>query len=251
MIAEGVSTIAWPAGPRCPPSPGDREVHIWCASLDVPDDTLAGLAAVLSEDERARASRFRIEPHRRRWTVARGTLRTLLGRYLDVAPAALRFATGSEGKPALCGASRGDLRFNVAHSDAIALYAVTAIGEVGVDVERIQEMPDADLIAESHFAEGERAMLRALPPADSAAGFFNCWTRKEAWIKAIGRGLSIPLAEFEVTLAPGDACRLVHMNGEQAATAGWKLASLSPAAGYTGAMAIEASEVELSMWEVA
>jgi 4'-phosphopantetheinyl transferase len=193
--------------------------------------------ALLAPEERARADQFVHEQHRRRFTAARAALRRLLGEVLRAPADALVFETGAHGKPALAGRWRGALEFNVTHAHELALYAVRTDGPVGVDVEWRRAVPDCLDIARSHFAPGERAALEAVSAADRELAFFRCWTRKEAFIKATGEGLSHPLDRFEVTLAPGDPPRFLSIDGDANAAAGWSLFSLEPAPGYLAAVA--------------
>src|SRR5687768_4340971 len=190
------------------------------ASLDIEAEPLAGL---LSDDERRRAERFVFERDRRRYTVARARLRQLLGERLGAAPESLRLAYGRHGKPALARRpAQRDLRFNVSHCGEVAAYAFTEGREVGVDVEEVRLLPDADEVAMRFFSQRERAAYLRLPASERPQGFFNCWTRKEAFVKAVGDGLSHPLETLDVSLAP----------------AGWTLSSFVPAAGLVGAVAI-------------
>ncbi len=238
----------WATGPLRPVI-GRGDVHVWCAELDVSDADLVALDALLDPGERARAARFRFNRHRTRWVAAHGMLRSVLARYVQVPAGTLEFAAEPGGKPHLRGPrSDREVHFNLAHAEGIALLAVSTLGEVGVDVERVQPMPDAEVIAETHFAEGEREGLRRLQPARVDSGFFSCWTRKEAYVKAVGSGLAMPLEDFEVTLSPDDPPRFVHIGGDESAATEWSLHSLAPAPGYTGAVAIRAPEITLSCW---
>lgn len=218
----------------------DDEVHIWRAWLDQPSEVVQELHEVLDGDERGRAERFRFERDRRRFVVGRGRLRLILGRYLSAAPADLRFAYGAHGKPTVAGAADGrPLCFNVSHSDALAVYAVTRGRQLGVDVEAVRPMPDAEQLAARFFSPRENAAWRALGPGDKPAAFFRCWTRKEAFLKATGQGLAQPLDAFDVTLAPEAPARLLYVAGDPEAAARWTLRDLAPAAGYVAALAVE------------
>jgi 4'-phosphopantetheinyl transferase len=212
------------------------EVHVVTLDLDQDGADEERFAALLSADERARSQRFRFARDRRRFIVGRGTLRLILGRYLGAQPARLSFRYGPHGKPALEGDSA--LRFNLSHSQGLALYALAMEHEVGVDMERIQPLPDLEDIARSCFAEGEIAALWALPEAQRLHAFFACWTRKEAFIKAIGDGLSFPLDRFDVSLVPGAPARLLRVEGDPGEASRWTLAALHPAPGYAAALAV-------------
>ncbi len=213
------------------------EVHVWHADLDrLPE---AVLAASLSADERERGRRFHFERDRRRFVTARGLLRLVLGRYLDMRPAGVRFGYGPRGKPFL--ASADGLRFNVSHSGGLALLAFAWRREVGVDVERLRPVPEAEDIAGRYFSPWEAAELRRLPKGERAAAFFRCWTRKEAFVKATGDGLSRPLDGFDVTVAPGEPARLLRVAGEPGAAGRFWIEDVSPGRGFAAALAVEGS----------
>ncbi len=220
------------------------EVHVFLACLD----ELAGPPRVgLSPDEEARAAGFHFERDRRCFRNARGLLRNLLGRYLGLEPAALRFAYGPRGKPYLADpASR--LHFNVSHSGGMALLAFAEDRELGVDLEQERSLSDADSIAERYFSLREGAQLRRLPEAERRPAFFRCWTRKEAFIKATGDGLSYPLDAFDVTLAPGDPARLLRVLGDPEAGHRWWLEDITPAAGFAAALAVQGRPARVARW---
>ena len=215
---------------------GEADVHVWRAALDRPPDRVAALAALLSPDERDRAARFHFARDRRRYTVGRGVLRRLLGAYLGVPGDGLVFSYGPQGKPAL---ASGDLRFNLAHTGAVALYAVTRRREVGVDIEGFRPDFATDEIAERFFSDAERRALRALAPAERCRAFFSCWARKEAYIKALGGGLSIPLDGFDVSLAPGEPAALLATRPIAADAARWTLAEIEAGPDAAAALAVE------------
>jgi 4'-phosphopantetheinyl transferase len=226
-----------------PPPPqlrlADDEIHVWRAWLDRPAQPADRLARTLSADERARADRFRFDHDRRRFVAGRAILRAILARYLDLAPGAVVFRYLSHGKPALASpAVRPAVQFNLAHADQLALYAFCASADVGIDIERLRPIPEAAQIAERFFAAGERAILRSLPPERVDEAFLTCWTRKEAYLKAVGAGLSAPLDACEVTLAPGEPARLLRFTGDSRQGSDWLLRSLVPAPGYLGACAV-------------
>lgn len=244
MTPAGTSWAAAPAHP----SLDAGTVHVWRAPLDPPSGAVERCAALLSPDERARAERFRFERHRRQFTVARGVLRSLLGRCLGADPRGVELRYASHGKPELAGpAAASGIRFNVSHSGEMALYAVSLGREVGVDVEHLHPMDDAEQIAERFFSAAENAAFRALPAEAREEAFFLCWTRKEAYIKAIGEGLSLPLHEFDVSLAPGEPARLLGAV-DRAQAARWTLCGLDPGPGYAGALVVEGDGWELACW---
>jgi 4'-phosphopantetheinyl transferase len=208
------------------------------------------LAQALSYDEAIRAGRFRFERDRRRFVVARGVLRIILGRYTGFEPSQLRFRYGERGKPYLS-ASFGSytLHFNVSHSHELALYAVTRDYEVGVDLEYIRPIPDAEQIAERFFSTRENVALRAIPVDLKYEAFFTCWTRKEAYIKARGEGLSLPLDQFDVSLAPGEPARLLHTRDNPQEARRWSLVDVAPDSQYAGAVAIQGHGWQIRCWE--
>ncbi len=175
--------------------PGVAEVHVWAAHLEEIDFD-SGLLSWLSQDERDRAARFRFERDKRRYERRRSLLRLLLGRYLGIEPASVRFRYGPQGKPEL--AESAGLQFNLSHSDGHVLFAF-AQTQVGVDLERIRADIDVDSVARAVFAPEEMRHLGALPPGERVDAFYRCWTRREAYVKARGQGLSLPLDRIETT----------------------------------------------------
>jgi 4'-phosphopantetheinyl transferase len=228
------------------------DVHVWYVDLAVEAETQRRLAAGLSEDERARAARFVFARDTRRFVVARSALRALLAGYLDVTAAALAFAYGPHGKPALDG-GRAVLGFNLSHSGEVAVVAVGWDRALGVDVELWRPLPDLAALAARSFAPRELAVLDALLETERPEAFFRCWTRKEAFIKATGEGLAHPLDAFTVSLAPGEPARFLDIDGDPAALARWTLHELRPPAGYTGALVVEgaARAVQTRWWSPA
>jgi 4'-phosphopantetheinyl transferase len=226
------------------------EVHVFCACLDQPASRLQELAQTLSESERIRAERFHFEKDRKRFIIARGLLRTILGCYLDIEPSRVQFSYGSYGKPAL-GETSGSsgLRFNLSHSHFLALYAVTREREIGVDIEHVRPMPEAEQIVKRFFSARENAVFCALPPSQKDEAFFNCWTRKEAYLKAIGSGLAQPLDQIEVTLTLGEPARLLNIPGATHTAEHWSLQHLTPASSYVGAVAVEGHNWRLTCWQ--
>ena len=221
-------------------------VHVWVTPLTATPQRLAALYATLAPDERQRADRFLAAHAREQFVIARATLRQILGRYVGAAPADLRFVTDGNGKPALSGR---ELFFNVSHSGGLAVYAMTRRGEVGIDVEQLR--PRAALLdmADRFFAPAEAWAIRSLPPDRREEAFFHVWTRKEAFLKAMGLGLTHGLERFEVSVPPDDPARVLHIDGDPAAGARWSLAALAPAPGFVGTLAIESSvRVELREW---
>lgn len=222
---------------------GPSDIHIWSIALDQPPEQEAALRALLAPDEIERADRFRFDRHRRQYTVGRGVLRRMLGRYLGRRPEELTFAYGDKGKPYLPG--HAELFFNLSNSEELALVGFTLRGEIGVDVEHLRPMPDGEQIAERFFSVPERDVLRAVPGPLKDLAFFNCWTRKEAYIKAVGDGLSMALDRFDVTLAPGDPARMLRLDGDPERGAQWYMEHLEPKDGYVGAVALVGRDFRL------
>ncbi len=209
-----------------------NEIRVWTASLNRDDQTRARLESTLSPDELARANRFHFAKDRSRFIVARGLLREFLSRYLGHAPAGLEFSYGPYGKPALAGinASSG-LSFNLAHSGDLAVYAFSAGRNLGIDVELIKPESAGEDIAARYFSAREVNDLRSLPSEARVAAFFACWTRKEAYLKATGKGLQTPLDSFSVSLLPGQPAQFLA-----GVDPNWHMAAFQPADGYAAAL---------------
>ncbi|HEU0053257.1 MAG TPA: 4'-phosphopantetheinyl transferase superfamily protein, partial [Longimicrobium sp.] len=206
----------WAPAPAAPLL-GPAEVHVWRASLEPHAGALARYHATLSDEEREKAARFRFPVHRDRFVAGRGIQRALLGRYLGVDPAAIRYRVSAYGKPELDGeAAASGIRFNVSNTEGMALYALTLRREIGVDIEHLREMPDGLVIAQRFFSAPENEIFARIPDETRDLAFFTCWTRKEAYIKAVGEGLSMPLDRFDVTLVPGEPARLLRTRGDEA-----------------------------------
>lgn len=219
---------------------GPDEVRVWCARLDWPGD-IGRFESSLSADEKQRAGQFRFDRDRKRFVVRRAALRAVLAESLGVPPHTLRFSYGTHGKPdlsAACNPRR--LRFNASHSQDLAVVALAVDRDVGVDVERLKPLDDYEAVARRHFTEGENRALLGVAPSERLHAFFNCWTRKEAFVKARGEGLSLPLDAFEVSLAPDEPAGLLScaQAGERER---WSLDSFDPAPGFVGAVAAAGS----------
>jgi len=215
------------------------EVHVWAASLVQSASILGLLRGVLNDEEKRRADRFSFEKGRRQFTVARGLLRILLGNYLSTDPRHIDFRYNPYGKPELAHDSgAGGVRFNLSHSGEVVLFAVSLDREVGVDVETIRPEFATEAIAERFFSPAERARLRALDPGLRTRAFFTCWTRKEAFIKARGKGMAIPLDAFEVTLEPNLPAVVVATYDDPEEAKRWSLHELNAEPGYVAALAV-------------
>jgi 4'-phosphopantetheinyl transferase len=225
-------------------------VHVWLASLDQSPSQVSHFQDTLAADERSRASRFYFRHDRERFIVARGVLRAILGRYLNRAPESLAFRYSFYGKPALVSESGVEtIRFNISHSHGTALYVVTRGREIGVDLELIRDGLEIEQIAERFFSRREVSALSALPTELRQRAFFLCWTRKEAYIKARGEGLSLPLDQFDVSLIPGEPAALLSTQPDPDEALRWSLQELALASGYAAAFAVEARSCSLSCWQ--
>jgi 4'-phosphopantetheinyl transferase len=227
-----------------------NKVHVWRTSLDLPASCVQSLQHTLAADELSRAEQLYFPKDRKHFMVARGLLRAILSRYLDMEPGQLRFCHSPYGKPALATTPGQDtLSFNMSHSHGLALYAITRGREIGIDLERIRGDLNCEQIAARFFSPRENAVLRALPAELKPEAFFNCWTRKEAYIKARGEGLSLPLDQFDVSLAPGEPTMLLNTRGDPQETARWSLQALTPGPGYVAALAVEGHGWRFKYWQ--
>lgn len=262
--------IQWRPGPVSPEiESGD--VHVWRVSLDTPSSVDAD--EILSEDERVKAARFHFERDRRRFIKAHSALRIILARYpgmpetrqrdaayprargeensaLNCGPAELEFELNGYGKPSLVSRPKpSGLRFNLSHSHGIALIALTRDREVGVDIEFMRPDFAGGEVAEHFFSPLEVAQLDSVSPALRTEAFFNCWTRKEAYIKARGEGLSLPLAEFDVTLIPDSPAAMVGNRLDPGEVSRWAFQELFPAADYAATFAVEGGYSQIRLWD--
>lgn len=220
------------------------EVHVWRIRLEENNELLEQFRATLSSEEIDRANRFHFEKHRRHFIVGRGFLRDVLGRYLYASPRELEFSYNKYGKPSL--KSEVKLRFNMSHSHEVALLAVAEDVELGVDVEHIRADFASEDIARRYFSRLEVETFDALPKEEQVAAFFRCWTRKEAYIKAIGKGLSQSLDCFDVTLAPGAPAALLRADSEDKLT--WSFSDLDAGPEYAAALAVEGAGSRVLCW---
>lgn len=210
---------------------GPNEVHLWRCVLDGPAESASRLVQTLSDRERDRARRYRFEEHRHRFIMRRGILRRLLGRYLDADPAGLELFAGMNGKPGVTPPpGRPEIHFTLSHSAGLALFAFGRFGALGVDLERIRPANGLELIVERFFPPEEKEVFRALPDEGKEKGFYGCWTRVEAYVKATGAGIGL--------LARGEAAT--------AGREGWSLHSFMAAPGYAGALAVPCRGVSLA-----
>jgi 4'-phosphopantetheinyl transferase len=222
------------------------EVHVWIVGTAVPNDIAAELHRNLDPAEADRAAKLPRNRLANSFVVTRGTLRYLLGRYLDCDPASLRFEYGAKGKPAL--AAEKGLQFSVSHSGDLAAIALTSGCEIGIDLERVRPLPEMDQIASRYFDPDEAREILSLPESDRLRSFFRVWTRKEAYIKAIGEGLSETLLRFSPEGLPG---MLEFMTtGDSADRTLWTLHDLEVAPDYLAAVAYRDRRRSLSVFPV-
>lgn len=228
----------------------ENEVHVWRADVRQSLVAIRHLWQFLSPEELTRANRFRFEKDRQRFIVSQGLLRTLLGHYLGIAPNHLRFSHNSYGKPALDLVSgKNCIHFNLSHSHDLVLYAFACNRQVGIDIEYMRSAIDYEELAKRFFSPYEYTVLQTLPTSAKQQAFFDCWTRKEAYIKARGEGLSLPLHLFDVSLKPGEPAMLLHSREDTQAATHWSLQELALGPGYVGTLAVEGSEFNVSYWQ--
>ncbi len=226
-----------------------QEVHVWRVFIDTEDSIVKKLQLLLSADECSKAARFRFEKDSAKYIVARGTLRIILSHYLDKKPEELKFLYNQYGKPALYSSdTTQSINFNLSHSYGLALIAVAQNRDIGVDIEYIRTNFDYEEIAKRFFSPTEKAVWRSLPTSVKQEAFFNCWTRKEAYIKAKGMGLSLPLNEFDVSFKPGELAALLNTTWDEQEASRWLLQEITPAPDYIAALAVEVSNYQLQCW---
>jgi 4'-phosphopantetheinyl transferase len=256
VVNHGGRFSVWPVDPvwlspsaNC--SLPDTDIHIWRGWLDQPAWHVQQLAQTLSADECVRANRFRFEMDRTRFIVARGLLRSILGYYLGIEPGQVRLCYGRHGKPYLHEDFRALIRFNVAHSHQLAVYAFARAREIGIDLEYARPMPRSQQTAAEFMSAHEMALLSELPIDQQQEAFYLCWTRKEAYVKATGIGLEQPLGRLSVSLVPGEPARLLNVEGNPGETYHWSLRSFRPAPGYVAALAVEGHDCHTTFWDLA
>jgi len=227
-----------------------NEIHVWRVFLDLTTLQTKGLLEFLSDDEVLRSERFRFERDRNRFIVARAILRQLLGRYLGKKPHELRFEYTAYGKPVLASEAGYDtFSFNLSHSDAFALYAVTRARNIGIDVERVRNDVAFEQIARRFYSPGEISSLERMHKDKRPEGFFQYWTRKEAFIKALGEGVSFPMEQCDVSLMSGKVFSPIIFPGEKIESSFWCGQDLFPGVGYAAAIAVEEGDWSLSCWD--
>jgi 4'-phosphopantetheinyl transferase len=225
------------AGDRSAPNIPAGVARIWHWPLDVSALEVADLKKVLSPDEMERAERYRFDQHRNEFILTRAVLRIVLASYTARSPESLSFDYSAEGKPALKNGPP-DLRFNVSHTEGLAVLALVREREIGVDAEKIRPQPDAQKLAKRFFSAREQLFLGKLSGDELQRAFFRCWTRKEAYIKAKGEGLSIPLHAFDVSLEEDQPAALVGTRPDPTEAGRWTLYDLPVGRGYAAALTV-------------
>jgi len=227
----------------------EKDVHVWFVDLRIASSSIRPLNNVLSCAEHRRSKKFKFEKDRAKYVIAHSALRHILAGYLELDPSQLEFREGAYGKPELVSTPQGEpLNFNLSHSHEAALVAVTLERDIGIDIEYIKRDFQWQEVAERFFAPGEIARLRALPEEKQHRGFFTCWTRKEAYIKAKGGGLSIPLQDFEVSLFPDEPASLISCISDPEETTRWSLAEVDAGPDYAAAVAVQGHGWRLKCW---
>ena len=246
----------WPAPPQ-ELVLADDEVHVWCGILDLSESLINKFMNTLSEDEQNRANRFYFLRDKNRFVAARGMLREILSFYLGGKPNTIQFQYSLYGKPSLhpyfnehiSPPKSSEIKFNVSHSNAIALFGITKYRQIGIDVEYTKPLPDMDKVAERFFGFQENLKYQQLPKKQKLTGFYHCWTRKEAFIKAIGEGLSYPLDQFEVSFLPNEKPSIMHIKNNKVQGEAWSLKALEPSPGYIGAVTVEGKSLRFIKYE--
>jgi 4'-phosphopantetheinyl transferase len=236
---------------QTPPPLLAEVVHIWCASLRTTSQRLNDLWNLLISDEKKQADKFISVQARENFIVSRGILRLLLSKYLEAAPEKLVFKQGEYGKPYVQPDMKQlPLQFNISHSKDLALFAFTLHNQIGIDIEYIQKDFSCEEIAPQFFSKQENIILSALPKEQQREAFFTCWTRKEAFIKAIGEGLSFPLDKFDVDLITNKEKQPlpVYIHDEKVANRMYSLYALYPARDYVAALALDVLSYKICQW---
>lgn len=234
-VRQASSASEWRASPASPAIENDQ-VHVWKVDLPATDPDVR----LLSRDEHERAARFHFERDRQHFKASRSALRTILGRYLNLPPESLEFAQTEYGKPFLTNLEAAGVLFNLSHSGEIALIAIAREREVGVDVEFMRADFATNEVAEHFFSMAEIYTLSGLEPHLRTQAFFKCWTRKEAYVKARGEGLSMPLDVFDVSLAPDVSAAMLNNRVDKSEPARWIFQDLHITPDYAGALVVEA-----------
>ncbi len=224
----------------------EDELHVWQADLRKSPDEIAGLIEILSGDEKQRAGRLRVQQRKQRFIAARGILRLILSRYLNSEPADMRFIYNDHGKPGIdCELVTSRLEFNLSHTGDLGFIAVCSGRRIGVDVETIGAGDAYEKIPERFFSSGEVDTLRSLPEEQQRSAFYACWTRKEAYRKARGQGIALPLNDFTVSLKPGEPAALLQSSLDTEEVSQWTIVDINLGPGYRAAVAVEGNGLRM------
>ncbi|OCQ99688.1 4'-phosphopantetheinyl transferase [Oscillatoriales cyanobacterium USR001] len=244
-----MSNITW----NTPPQKmilSSNNIHIWRANLHLPIEQIETFFQTLSADEKIRAEKFHFDRHRNFFIAARGILRAILSRYLEIKPHQLRFNYSTRGKPEIaenCGVK--NLEFNLSHSEEIAIYGITCASKIGIDIEKIRSIDDAEQIAKRFFAARECSWLSEISPSEKPAAFFRLWTCKEAYLKAIGEGLAFGLDRFEISFSSSESPTIISIQGSDRIEIPWFLQQLTPVSGYVGSVAVKVDNPCFHYWQ--
>lgn len=226
-----------------------RDIHVWRINVNDYSNYLANFYKLLSYDEHKRTSQYHFEKDRKNFIIARGILRSIISRYLLITPEEIKFSYNAYGKPYLNPKNNGPLYFNISHSADLILYIFSKNNEVGIDVENIHPIDNFENIAEQFFSPRENIKLKSVPASLRLNSFFKCWTRKEAFIKAIGNGLSYPLHEFDVSLLPNEPATLLKVQRDPYLSSQWSLKALTPYPGYEAAFIFKVPCENIKYWQ--
>lgn len=224
------------------------EAHVWCADLNFSEEEIPKFFELLSEEEKNRAQRFHFTKDRTHFIAARSLLRKILAQYVNIAPEKLQFIYNAFGKPAL--QHHADLQFNLSHSHSVALFAITREQSIGVDIEFMERNCDIDAIVERYFSANEYLIIKNLSGREKIQAFFNGWARKEAFLKALGEGLSYPLAQVEVTLNSAIPAKIIALHDIKLNLVDWHLQALDPLPHYAAALVVKGNlqSVKTGLW---
>ena len=225
----------------------ENNVHIWSTNLKLSSGQIEELSTILSPDEKERANKFYFERDKNRFIIARGTLRKILSHYLNIEPKKLQFTYSDRGKPYLTNTA---ILFNLSHSQDLALYAITKINLIGIDLEYIRPMNDAKNLAKRFFSIREYNLISQLPPQKQQETFFKIWTCKEAYLKAKGDGLGGSLEKVEICLTPEKPVEFFSINGDIEEASHWYLYQFIPQPNYIAAVVVAEKNQKLSFWQI-
>ena len=220
----------------------ENEIHVYRSSLTTASEHLKESESVLSHDELQKANKYKFEKDKFHYISGRALLRSLLGKYLNRSPGKIIFSYSEKGKPFI---NESNIKFNLAHSGGKVVFAFTNNTDVGIDIEFMRELPDALQIAKRFFSEKEVDEFSEIREVDIRTAFFNCWTRKEAFIKALGEGLSYPLKDFSVTLKPGDKPEILWIKDKAEEAEKWRIFNIDTEDNYVSSLAVKAEDMKV------